>query len=219
MIDLKLHHIGEPLVARMLQKLEAAGRLSSLVCERTHVSVENDIAAGGLQRPIEFLPERASLGVLVNGKKLICDGAQKVDVLCGSSGQRAMGFELKLGEERLRTNEFQRRFLKECSASHAGSRLKGAMISVFERRFPESEVAVLRASVGTTDWELVRPWWLVVRKAIWLRWKKSGIPSLTNGRILVFEKVVQEFGGKEVLNDLVRELVCGNFFEAWGIGQ
>src|SRR5882672_3575890 len=111
----------------MLQKLEAAGRLSSLVCERTHVSVEDDIA-GGLQRPIEFLPERAFLGVSANGGRLICDGAQKVDVLCASSGQRAMAFELKLGEERLGMNEFQNRFLGECSTFHAGSRLKGTMI-------------------------------------------------------------------------------------------
>ena len=135
MIELKLHHIGEPLVARMLQKLEADGRLSNLVCERTHVSVEEDIAAGRLQRPIEFLSEKATLGVLANGEEWICDGAQRVDVLCGSSGQWAMAFELKLGEERLGANEFQRRFLKECATSHAGSRLKGAMISVLDRRF------------------------------------------------------------------------------------
>jgi hypothetical protein len=219
MIDLKLHHIGEPLVARMLQKLEAAGRLSSLACERTHVSVEDDIAAGRLERPIEFLAEKASLSILANGGDLTCDGAQKVDVLCGSSGQRAMAFELKLGEERLRTNEFQSRFLRECSTSHAGSRLKGTMISVLDRRFLGSDAAVLCASVSTNAWEVVRPWWLVVRKVVWLRWAQTGIPSLTNGRFLLLEKVVQEFGGEEAFNDLVRELVCGNFFEAWGIGQ
>lgn len=219
MIDLKLHHIGEPLVARILQELEAAGRLSNLVCERTHVSVEDDIAAGRLQRPIEFLPEKASLGVSANGGEFMCDGAQKVDVLLSSSSQRAMAFELKLGEERLRTNEFQTRFLGECSTSHAGSRLKGTMISVLDRRFQGSEAAVLRASVSTTTWEVVRPWWLVVRKAVWLRWEQSGVPGLTSGRFLVLEKVVQEFGGEEAFNDLVRELVYGNFFEAWGLGQ
>ncbi len=225
MADLKLHHIGEPLVARMLQKLEAAGRLSNLVCERMHVSVEDDIVAGGLQRPIEFFPERATLGVSANGEELICDGAQKVDVLCVSSGQRAMAFELKLGEERLGTNEFERRFLGKCSTSHAGSRLKGSMISVLDRSFLRTDAAVLRASASPPTggpikkWDVVRPWWLVIRNSVWFRWKQSGIPGLTNGRILVIEKVVRELGGEEVFNGLVREVLCGNFFEAWEIGQ
>lgn len=219
MIALKLHHIGEPLIARMLQELEATGRLSNLVCERTQVSVEDDIIAERLKRPLEFLSEKASLGILTSGGgELICDGAQKVDVLCGSVNSRAMAFELKLGEERLGTNEFQRRFLKESSTSHAGTRLKGTMISVLDRHFSESETAVLRAFVSTKNWEIVRPWWLVVRDPIWSRWKQSGIPSLTNGRILVLGKLVQEFGGEEAFNALVRELVCGNAFEAWRIG-
>lgn len=203
----------------MLQKLEAAGRLSNLVCERTHVSVEDDIAAGRLERPLEFLPEKATLRVLANGGDLTCDGAQKVDVLCGSSGQWAVPFELKLGEERLRTSEFQSRFLRGCSTSHAGSRLKGTMISVLDRRFSASDAAVLRASLSTGAWEVVRPWWMVVRKVIWLRWAQTGIPSLTNGRFLVLEKVVQEFGGEEAFKGLVRELVCGNFFNEWSISQ
>jgi hypothetical protein len=221
-IGLKLHHIGEPLVAKLLQNLEAAGRLSSLACERTNVSVEDDIAAWGLQRPIEFLPERASLAVSASKGQLICDGAQKVDVLCASSGQRAIAFELKLGETLLGTEAFQNRFVGQCSTSHAGSLLTGSMISVLDRRFSESESAILRASVNTLgSWEVVRPWWLVVRNTVWTRWKNSGIPTLNSGRILVLEKVIRAAGGEDVFNGLVRELLCGNFFKAWqmGIGE
>lgn len=216
MSDLQLHHIGEPVVAKLLQHLEAVGRLSSLFCERTNVSVEEDIAAGGLQRPLKFLPERASLTACAGKGKLICDGAQNVDVLCVSSGQQAIAFELKLGQTLLGTKDFQNRFLAECSTSHAGSRLTGSMISVLDRRFSGSDSAMLRASINTAEsWEIVRPWWLVVRNAVWTRWKQTGIPSLNNGRILVLEKMARAAGGEDVFNDSVRELLCENFFTAW----
>jgi hypothetical protein len=224
MIDLKLHHIGEPLVARMLQAIDAAGLLSTLVCERTGVSIESDIVAEGLQPPVEFLPERASLGVSTDSRRWMCDGAQKVDVLCAGKSNRAMAFELKLGEERLRTNEFKKRFLNECSRSHGDSRLKGTMIAVLDRRLSQFESAALHASIARQDqadevWEVVRPWWLVVRRSVWLRWEQSGVPGLNHGRVLVFENMVREFGGKTAFNDLVRELVCGSFFEEWRLGQ
>jgi hypothetical protein len=218
MTYLKLHHIGEPLVAAMLQKIEAAGRLSNLVCPRTHVSVEDSISIGSLQRPFAFLPERASLSVSTESGRYICDGAQKVDVLC-AGGERAIALELKLGEERLRANEFESRFMEDCATSHGESRLKGKMVSVLERRFPWPGEATLRASAGTENWKVVKPWWLVVRKSVWDRWRKSNPPNLSNGRILVLEEVVRELGGETAFNGLVRDLVCDNFFSVWGLDQ
>lgn len=218
MTDLSLHHIGESLVAAMLQRIDAAGQLSNLICSRTHVSVEDAITIEGIQKPLMFLPDRASLSVSTESRKYFCDGAQTVDVLC-VGGELAMAFELKLGEERLRANEFESRFMEDCATSHAESRLKGKMVSVLERRFPWSGEAALQASTGTENWEVVRPWWLVVRKSVWARWEKSRPPNLSHGRILVLEEVVGELGGEAAFNDLVRELVCDNFYSAWGLGQ
>lgn len=218
MTDLKLYHIGEALVAAMLRKIDSAGGLSNLVCPRTQVSVEDVITIEKLQKPLMFLPERASLSVSTESGKYICDGAQKVDVLC-AGGERAMVFELKLGDERLGANEFEGRFIEDCSTSHGESRLTGKMVSVLERRFPWPGDTTLQASTSTENWEVVRPWWLVVRKAVWTRWKKFGPPNLSNGRILVLEEVVRELGGEAAFNGLVRELVCDNFYSAWGLGQ
>lgn len=218
MTDLKLHHIGEPLIAAMLQRIETAGRLSNLICPWTHVSVEDTISSGNLKNPLAFLPERAVLSVSSGSREYMCDGAQKIDVLCVSD-ERAIAFELKLGEERLRANEFESRFMENCATSHAESRLKGKMVSILERRFPWSDETTLYASAGTVTWEVLYPWWLIIRRTVWSRWKKSSPPNLRNGHILVLEEIVREFGGEDGFNSLVRELVGGNFYGEWRLGQ
>jgi hypothetical protein len=92
------------------------------------------------------------------------------------------------------------------------------MISVLDRWYSWSEEVVVRAATPSENWEVTCPWWLVVRNMVWTRWDQSGIPKLRNARILVLEDLVQEYGGEGAFNELVRELVCENFFRAWRLG-
>lgn len=225
MSDLRLHHIGEPLVARMLTELEARGKLSRLVCPMKKISVEDDIAKHGLSRPLRFLPEQARLKVVGPKDTYFCDGAQKADVLCVSSDARALALELKLGEERLGANEFKKRFITDCVPSHEDTRLKGPIISVLARRFSrfqESQVIAMvkeeEEEADAREFKVLKPWWLVLRTSIWNRWSGQVSPELGEVRILLLEDMIRELGGGREFNRLVRELVTSeDYFSDWGL--
>lgn len=208
MTSLKLHHVGESIVSEMLQDLADKGNLGDL---------GEALASSGLSGPLKFTPDRAYLLLEWNAEQYTCDGAQKADILCVGSGDKAVALELKLGLTRMSATAFEDRFLKPISQSgHADKRVKGSLAALLDRRVEDKAEGIrIQAFIGSQRWEVAETWWLVVRRSVWQRWAETRMPNLRHGRILILDDLVQNFGGKEDFNSLVRELVCADYYDLW----
>ena len=103
-----------------------------------------------------------------------CDGEQTVDVLC-SGDKLAIAFEAKLGLERMGSAEFHRRFCIPCEPSkHADDRISGSMVAVLNAPYPSRGSCDLLAQIGNAQWQSTPGWWLVLRRPIVERWRKTG---------------------------------------------
>jgi hypothetical protein len=67
------------------------------------------------------------------------------------------------------------------------------MIAVLERRFPFHSDQV---TCDDPAIHLATEWWLVVRRQVWQRGGAALGRQLLNGRILVFEDIVEQSAGK-----------------------
>lgn len=216
-LSIKLSHIGEPLVAQLLESLNKRGALDRVRCARTGRSLSDDIQAAELEPPVSFRAVDATLVIHAADISYDCDGEQKVDVLC-TGGQRAIAIEVKLGESRMGRALFLKRFGLQCEQSkHAKSSLRGSMVAVLERSF-QFEASRVVAKVNSEGWEVATLWWLVVRRRILDTWLKSGIPVTDNARLLVFESLADTYGTKQDFDKLVSDTVGSSFADAWGLG-
>lgn len=159
MTSLKLHHIGESLVSAILQDLADKGKLRN---------IGEALASSGLSGPLKFTPDKAYLLLECDAEQYRCDGAQKADILCTGSGDKAVALELKLGFTRMSATAFEDRFLKPISRSgHADQRIKGSLAALLDRRIEgKPEDIKIQASIGIQRWEVAEPWWLVVRRSV-----------------------------------------------------
>jgi hypothetical protein len=220
---LRLTHVGEPLVAAMLQRLADEERLSEIVCRRIGPPSGDERLGSGLERiglkaPFEFLAEEAKLHIATSTGRYVCDGAQKVDVLCVGLNAVAAAFELKLGINGLGASVFAKRFCKGCDVVHG--RVKWPMVSVLERRV--NGVApdfVLRASGRDRLWKVAKNWWLVMRTAVWAQYEIRGKPPLEHASVILIEELVELFGGQGCFNALALSLLGNDPFSAWHLGE
>ncbi|HKY35321.1 MAG TPA: hypothetical protein VJN18_05235 [Polyangiaceae bacterium] len=150
------------------------------------------------------------------------DGAARVDVIVALSDGRAVPFELKLGTTRLTKSRIDAEWLSECQPSHADSRWSGNMMAILERKFcgvtdPCELVATVEqpAASGARTFELTREWFVVARRSVVSRWKRTPPAFSSNARLLAFEDIVDDFGGKDAFNTLVRSQLDIDFYDAW----
>ena len=144
------------------------------------------------------------------------DGASRVDVVVRLRKDHAAAFELKLGLTRLNEKRVDE-WMQQCQTSHEGRRWRGNMMAILERRFPKPMAGELTAIVGEEQLRLERDWFVVARRVILQPWKDNDVLSKASSHIksLAFEDVVENFGGKEAFNDLIRRMLEIDFYDEW----
>lgn len=149
------------------------------------------------------------------------DGAHKIDIaILDTKNKVCIPVEAKLGENRLTAGEFNKRFLSECGTSHKGSRVKGNMISILERNLPnQCKGSNLTVTYSNATYSILNEWYLICRESVLEKWKKSRFPDLSQSNSQVsIESIINAFGGKDVFNKLVRELLDIDYHDKW-LGQ
>jgi len=216
-VPVELTHIGEDLVAAMLDSLSQRQALGRVVCEVSGRTLAQDILESGLGSTISFFANDADLFVQTGERVYSCDGEQTVDVLC-SGDKLAIAFEAKLGLERMGSAEFHRRFCIPCEPSkHADDRISGSMVAVLERSLPFGGSCDLLAQIGNAQWQLTPGWWLVLRRPIVERWRKTGNFPVEFARIISIEALVHLYGSRQLFDQLVQRVVGSDFAGRWGI--
>ena len=214
---IQLSHIGEDLIAEMLDSLAHRQELSQVKCAITGRSLADDIREGSLGDSITFRADDASLVVCNNGLAFACDGEQTADVLC-TGAERAIAIEAKLGETRMGASDFRKRFCVRCEKSkHSDSRLSGSMVAVLERSLPFEGTSELVAHVDGGQWTLAEPWWLVVRQVVLNRWRRSNDLPVASARFLVFDELAEVYasGSHQKFDQLVKRVVGSDFARRW----
>jgi hypothetical protein len=216
-LPIELSHLGEDLIAEMLNSLAKRQELSHVICARTSRSFADDVRECGLGESLGFRADDALLVVRNGVSEYACDGEQKVDVLC-TGVARAIAIESKLGETRMSSSEFRKRFCVRCEKSkHLNSRLSGSMVAVLERCLPFDDAPDLVAHVDDDEWDIAQPWWLVVRQSVFSKWQKADDFPVASARILVFDSLAQTYGSRHEFDQLVQRVVGLDFATRWGI--
>ena len=150
------------------------------------------------------------------------DGAAQVDAIVALSDKVAVPFELKLGAARLTKSRIDTEWLAECQPSHADSRWSGNMMAILDRRFkgvPDGHDLVARIKESGSNegktFVLTREWFVVARRSIIKRWRLAPPAFSQHVKLLAFEDIVDEFGGKPAFNALVTSLLDVDFYDAW----
>jgi hypothetical protein len=216
-MPIKLTHIGEDLVAAMLEDLFRRNLLSQVVCEISGRTLAQDIEEGGLGDDVQFHADAANLSLQTEGTTFSCDGEQKIDVLCAGQGN-AIAFEAKLGTERMGAAEFYRRVCMPCERSkHADLRISGSMIALLERSLPFNSDSNLVARLGIESWRVAQEWWLVLRESVVTKWRKSGSVPVKSARIISFDSLAQVYGSGQQFDLLVQRVVGREFALQWSL--
>lgn len=203
-MPLSISHIAEDIFARMANERRDA------FLEVTGLAAEADTAF------IHSLPELATCEAQiepVGGRAF--DGASRVDVVVRLRPGVAAAFELKLGTTRLSKRRFDNEWFQPCAPSHADRRWSGNVMAVLDRRFENHVADELAVRTGGERLQLIRPWFLVARKAV-LQALCNDPPAFGSAvRQLAFEDVVACFGGRDAFNLLVRSMLDINYFDEW----
>lgn len=202
---IQLSHIGEELVTQMLCHSESV---------RHHIYPE----LGSFSNSLAFVSE---LGLSKCGV-LGFDGAHRIDVAILNEQKRiCYPIELKLGFSGLSKKSFEDRFLRQCGESHNGSRVRGSMISVLERKLPPAcQNHDLTIEWQGQNYSVSRSWTLIARKRVITNWAKSGAPELSSCcRIVDFESLVSTYGSNEAFNTLVKKLINIDYYREWLFGD
>lgn len=193
---IQLSHIGEVLIARMLEGSS---------------EVRNKVL--GYNEGFVFSPEIR----LNKCSSLIFDGFHNIDVSALSSeSNTCIAIEVKLGLDRLSKKEFNKRFISKCGTSHSGTRVRGSMISILEGHLPEQCTENLSVTYSSKSYELRDSWVLICREKVIKNWNQNGYPDLSkNCKIFCFESLVELYGGKERFNLLMSDLLDQDYFNEW----
>lgn len=201
----QLTHIGEQVIAAMFNQSEAVRR-----------TLLSKVAEIDISLSFQAMPEVP----LKNYGKYRFDGAHAIDIAvlfpdvdCG----KCLGIEAKLGMERLTSNAFDGRFLKQCGTSHNGTRITGSMIAILEGKLPpECTGETVFVEHNKKRYSLLNKWVLIVRQRILDGWNRNGKPDLTDRCIPIsFESIVKSYGDQNAFNKLVHELVDGDYYQEW----
>lgn len=199
---LLLTNIGECLLAEMFNRSE---NVQHMIFSRLHMSAKTNLLAIS-EVPINY-----------DGNYRF-DGAHKIDVaVLLPDSQKCIAIEAKLGKDRLTASTFNNRFLKTCGISaHSNPSITGSMIAILEGKLPESckrQAVIVKHQ--DKNFNLHDKWVLVVLRQIKDNWDSRVRPSLRNGVTIAFESIVESYGGPEKFNELVSDLVKGDYYNDW----
>lgn len=202
-----LSHIGEALIARIANRVPQ--RFLEL-CQLTGEADAEFVNSGEqiAHRELPLLPY-GGIGF---------DGASRVDLVIRLSRDRAVPFEIKLGATRLGKLRVDGEWLCGCDFSHGKKRFRGNMMSILERKFPEGVPRDdLRVKLSDEVPLTLSHSWMVVAKAIALKnWGAPARPAFSEHvRFVSFESIVDCYGGKAEFNELVREMLAFDYYDAW----
>ncbi len=194
----QLEHVGEPLVAAMF-----------------NTSVEVREALLGPHRATFHTATHEVPLKSWNGR--IFDGTHRIDVAVrGSAVSSCLAVELKLGLSRMTATAFNKRFLEGTSPSHFAKRVKGSMVSVLERLSEESGDCPIYAELDGYQCSVEKNWVLVVRAKVAEQWSRKGKPELSDCcSLVVFEHIVEVYGGSARFNQAVSNLLDGDYYDEW----
>jgi hypothetical protein len=164
---------------------------------------------------------------------LAFDGASRIDMLLLLEGNRGLPFEIKLGSTRLSRARINEEWLSSCSSSHHGTRWKGNMMSILERKFetaPAGEplYALIRHDAAAEPQRvmLTAQWCIVARERVFESWKRQGArPSFSkNVQLISFESIVAKYEDGHApkgqkFNALVGGLLDFDFYNRWIVGR
>src|SRR5947209_7628012 len=119
---LRPEHLGEPLVAALLARIDATSGLVSVPMLRPSdvrsaapaASATLATALVGLTPPFRFVPDARLAPINLDGAELAFDGKSRVDVAILDAAGTAVLIELKLGRSEEHTSELQSRQYLVC---------------------------------------------------------------------------------------------------------
>lgn len=175
--EFELHHIGEPLVAGMLDELTAAGRLDTIAVWRLKADVTSETTRVDFERvqsldkqlasAPRFLPECS-----FSSGSLAFDAESKID-LAMTDNETVMPWEIKLGTTGLSRGDLLK---KQCTGStrraNPSNLVKGKMISILQDwacgsgAFEGTEDLHAIVNGVARPMLLERRWGLVLRQAV-----------------------------------------------------
>jgi hypothetical protein len=216
---LRPEHFGERLVHRLLETMVREGRLNEIRCHRrgedTPISLSELLTKLGVEGTLNVQHDVPLAPLITEISTFRLDGAQKLDGLI-SNGAKGIAIEVKLGRKGL-TAKSMLRHLKDCCAStHKDRRIKGNIIALLDGRFaglPQPPIP-FKSEGGVT---LASQWLLVVRESVYESWRRTGWPQMRHAHVIIFEDLAQLIGGARQFDDMVKELIGGDFAEAWEI--
>ena len=151
------------------------------------------------------------------------DGAARVDAIVALSDKIAVPFELKLGAARLTKSRSRYRVALPSASPRTPTPVGVAtLMAILDRRFkgvPDGHDLVARTQEsGSNDvktFVLTREWFVVARRRIIKRWRLTPPAFSHHVKLLAFEDIVDDFGGKPAFNALVTSLLDLDFYDAW----
>jgi len=201
---IELTHVGETVVAQMVNRSPAVRRL---LADRLGSAVPLSPGALAVRE----------LRLSTCGRYSF-DGNHKIDVaILDKASKACIPCEAKLGLTLLSGPAFEDRFLKKCGTSHGDRRITGKMTAILERKLPNpcSGLPILVVHEGT-DYELTPRWLLIAREQVLAAWRSKGRPALSERcAALSVEEVVEAYGGHAEFNSLVRELLEFDYHSTW----
>jgi hypothetical protein len=219
---LRLDHLGEPLVAELLQEISHANGLERLQCRNVMSgeiqSVKALLASMNCNAPISFCENVPLAPISYQNEPYSFDGLSQIDVLAAGDAC-GLGIEVKLGTTRMSPSEFERRFLRPCVFSnHVPPRINGSMIAILDGRFPQNSLEGLPLSASLEDGTkltLASSWVLVLRRQVFQSWGTKSPEFNRACWVLVFEDFVAAVGGAAEFDRVAHRIVGDRFAEAW----
>ena len=191
---IRLTHIAENLIAEMYNRSAPVRQLFINNLHTSDINHADSIAVPELQ--------------LSECGQYKFDGAHRIDVAILDKDKCAcIPCEVKLGKERLGKSEFEKRFLRSCRTSHEGRRIAGSMLAILDGKLPVScQHSPVLTNFKGKAYELSALWFLIVRRNTLKSWEQNGRPPLSSNCItIVFEDLVDSFGGAKEFNTLVKK--------------
>lgn len=199
--SLALTHLGETLIAEMFNASPGVRAALGALAGRD---------LGGFEAVAEApLASYGALGF---------DGASRIDVaLVDAARRRCIACEAKLGTTLMAKDRFEERFLEACSTSHKGTRVRGSLPAILERKLPSVAARTpLKARIDGALHVVEPAWLLIVRRGVADGWAARGRPALSRRcSVAVFEDLVTAYGGQAPFNELVRGLLRFDYFAEW----
>lgn len=202
-----LTHVGEAVVSKMIDSMRF--KFSELC------GLADQVDGNFLEDQSKQIV-RTNVNLAAYGGRVF-DGASCVDLVFRVNENLGIPIELKLGETRLTKSRIDEEWLSGCEASHKGERWKGNMMSVLERKFPQStQPDALKARFDGVEVPLTKEWFIIARAKVIDSWNGSARPDFSsNVHLISFDVIVEKFGGEERFNQMVRDLLDFDYYSAW----